>query len=123
MEGNLTLLVAGVAAAAILFIAVGIAMSGGGSGINARLERYASTKPDKAEAAASGEGGLQAALQSSQAMAQLNKVVEQRDFGANLAREIARADLKLKVSEYLVIWAGLTVGIPALMFFLSFVFP
>ena len=40
-------------------------------------------------------------------MAQLNKVVEQRDFGANLAREIARADLRLKPSEYLVIWAAL----------------
>jgi len=65
---NLTLLVAGVAAAAILFIAIGIAMSGGGSGINARLERYASTKPDKPEASASGESGLQAALNSSQAM-------------------------------------------------------
>ena len=39
-------------------------------------------------------------------MAQLNKVVEQRDFGANLAREIARADLRLKVSEYLMIWVG-----------------
>ena len=44
---------------------------------------------------------------------QLNKVVEQRDFGANLAREIARADLRLKVSEYLVIWVGTTVGLPS----------
>jgi tight adherence protein B len=119
----MTLLVAGVAAAAILFIAIGIAMSGGGSGINARLERYASTKPDKPESAASGEGGLQAAIASSQALNQLNKVVEQRDFGANLAREIARADLRLKVSEYLVIWAGCTLGIPVLMWVLSFVFP
>ncbi len=68
----------------------------------------------------SGEGGLGAALQSSQALAQLNKVVENRDFGANLAREIARADLKLKPSEYLMIWAGLTVGIPVAMWLLSF---
>ena len=43
---NMTLLIAGIAALAILLIAVGIAMSGGGSGINARLERYASNKPD-----------------------------------------------------------------------------
>jgi tight adherence protein B len=55
-------------------------------------------------------------------MAQLNKVVEQRDFGANLAREIARADLKLKPSEYILIWAGLTVGIPVVMWALSFLF-
>ena len=45
-------------------------------------------------------------------LAQLNKVVEQRDFGANLARDIARADLKLKVSEFLAIWAASIVGIP-----------
>jgi tight adherence protein B len=117
---NLTLLVAGVAALAILFIAVGISMSGGGSGINARLERYASGKSDAPVAAGSGEGGLGAALQSSQALAQLNRVVEQRDFGANLSRELARADLKLKPSEYLMIWVGTTVGIPVVMWLLSF---
>jgi tight adherence protein B len=119
----MTIAIAGVAALAILLIAVGIAMSGGGSGINARLERYASTKPDKPVASSSGEGGLGAALQSSQALAQLNKVVEQRDFGANLARELARADLRLKPSEYLMIWVGTTLGVPAVMFLLSFVLP
>jgi tight adherence protein B len=56
-------------------------------------------------------------------MTQLNKVVEQRDFGANLAREIARADLKLKPSEYLVIWAGSTVGVPLAMVMFSVVMP
>jgi tight adherence protein B len=119
----MTLLIAGVAALAILLIAVGIAMSGSGSGINQRLERYASTKPDTPVATSTGEGGLSAALQSSQALTQLNKVVEQRDFGANLAREIARADLKLKPSEYLVIWVGTTIGIPLIMMALSIVLP
>ncbi len=121
MDSNLTLLVAGIAALAILFIAVGISMAGSGSGINARLERYASGKPEAPVATGSGDGGLGAALQSSQALAQLNKVVEQRDFGANLSRELARADLKLKPSEYLMIWAGTTVGIPVVMWLLSFV--
>ena len=119
---TMTIAIAAVAALAILLIAVGVAMSGGGSGVNARLERYASTKPDK-PAAGTGSGGLTEALQSSQAMAQLNKVVEQRDFGANLAREIARADLRLKVSEYLVIWAASTVGVPLLMIVLSLGLP
>src|SRR3954469_5745491 len=119
----MTLAIAGVAALAILLIAVGIAMSGSGSGINARLERYASTKPEAAATPASSEGGLAAALQSSQAMAQLNKVVEQRDFGTNLARELARADLRLKPSEYLAIWAASTVGVPIIMLMLSIVFP
>jgi tight adherence protein B len=121
---TMTLAIAGIAALAIVMIAVGIAMSGSGSGINARLERYASGKPETPVAgAASGETGLAAALQSSQALAQLNKVVEQRDFGANLARELARADLRLKPSEYLMIWAGTTLGVPFLMLVLSVVFP
>ena len=119
-----TLLIAGVAAVAILVIAVGVAMSGGGSGVNARLERYASGTPGKAGRGRSPGGQRpRAALQSSQALAQLNKVVEQRDFGANLAREIARADLRLKVSEYLVIWAAVTIGVPVGMVIFSVVFP
>ena len=121
---TMTLAIAGIAALAILLIAVGIAMSGGGSGINARLERYASAKPEPVTTSnASSDGGFGAALQSSQALVQLNKVVEQRDFGANLARELARADLRLKPSEYLMIWVGTTLGIPAVMFLLSFVLP
>ncbi len=118
---TMTIAIAGVAALAILLIAAGIAMSGGGSGVNARLERYASGR--KEPEAASGQVGLAEALQSSQAMAQLNKIVEQRDFGANLAREIARADLRLKVSEYLFLWAGTTVGLPILMILLSVAVP
>jgi tight adherence protein B len=58
-------------------------------------------------------------LTQSAAMANFNRVVEARDFGANLAREIARADLKLKVSEFLGIWAGSTIGVPLVMLFLS----
>jgi tight adherence protein B len=113
----MTIAVAGAAAMAILLIAAGIATSGGGSGINVRLERYASGKIDAKSAA--GAQNLGEMLTQSAAMAQFNKVVEARDFGANLAREIARADLKLKVSEYLAIWAGSTIGVPLIMIFLS----
>jgi tight adherence protein B len=119
---SMTILVAGIAALAILVIAVGIAMSGSGSGVNARLQRYASTREEKPEGDKQN-ASFAAALQSSQAMANLNKVVEQRDFGANLAREIARADLRLKVSEYLMIWAACIVGVPLLMLVLSVVLP
>jgi tight adherence protein B len=119
----MTLVIAAIAALAILLIAVGIAMSSSGSGINARLERYASGRPDKAAKSSGESQNLAAAIQSSATMAQLNKVVEQRDFGANLAREIARADLQLKVSEYLLLWAGVTVGVPIVMLAFSAVFP
>ncbi len=100
----LTIVIAAIAALAILLIAVGISSSGHGTGVSARLERYASGKDEtkKPESAAS----LGDLISQSAAISQLNKAVEGRDFGANLARDLARADLKLKVSEYLFIWVG-----------------
>jgi tight adherence protein B len=106
-----------------MLIALGVATSGGGSGISARLERYASGREGQAKAAASGQGGIADLLAQSATMAQLNRVVEQRNFGANLARDIARADLKLKVSEYLGIWAASTVGVPLIFLAFSIVLP
>ncbi|MBF8290967.1 MAG: hypothetical protein HW391_1935, partial [Chloroflexi bacterium] len=117
---SLTIAAAGLAAVAILLIAVGIASAGSNSGVTARLERYTSgdadSKKEKPE-------GLAELIAQSTAMASLNRVVEQRDFGANLARELARADLKLKVSEYLGIWAAATVGTPLLFFVIGFAVP
>jgi tight adherence protein B len=117
----MTLAVAAVAAGAIFLIAIGIATSGSGSAVSTRLERYASGRDGAA--AATGSGGLSEMISSSVALAQLNRVVERRDFGANLAREIARADLKIKVSEYLAIWAGAIVGLPLLFVVLSLGLP
>ena len=114
----MTLGVAGIAALAILLIAVGVASSGG-SGISDRLERYASGRNETKKAAKGTQGPIGDLIAQSQALATLNKAVEKRDFGANLARDIARADLKLKPSEFLMIWAGSTVGIPVVMLVLS----
>jgi tight adherence protein B len=116
-----SLIVAIVAAGAVILIALGLATSGGGSGVSARLERYAAGKPDAK--AAAGTGGLAEMINQSVAIANLNRVVEQRDFGANLARDIARADLHLKISEYFMIWVGTTLGVPAVMLAASLVLP
>ena len=116
----LTLIVAAIAAAAIFLIAIGIATSGSGSAVSNRLERYASGKDPTANAAG---GGIAEMISQSVALASLNRVVEQRDFGANLARDIARADLKLKPSEFLMIWGGAIIGVPVLMFIFSFFSP
>jgi tight adherence protein B len=110
------LLIAGLAAVAVIVIALGIAMSGR-SGISDRLERYAAAP--SAAAASGGSGGVAELIAQSQALASLNKAVEGRDFWANIARDIARADLHLKPSEFLAIWAGSIVGVPLLMVFLS----
>jgi tight adherence protein B len=122
MENPMTLAVAGVAAAAIFLIAIGIATSGSGSGVSARLERYASAR-QSGKPESTGQGGLADLLAQSVALAQLNKVVEQRDFGANLARDIARADLKLKPSEFLAIWGASIVGLPFLFVVFSLGLP
>jgi tight adherence protein B len=118
----LTIIIAAVAALAIFLIAVGLASSGGGTGVTARLERYASGRGEqkKAEAANASLGDL---ISQSAAIAQLNKVVEQRDFGANLSRDLARADLKLKVSEFLFIWGATIVGVPVALYLVGFVLP
>src|SRR6476661_10037701 len=117
----MTLAVAGIAALAIILIAFGIASSGS-SGISDRLERYASGRGDGGKATTQSQGPITDLIQQSQALANLNKVVEGRDFGANLAREIARADLRLKPSEFLFIWAGSIIGIPVLMIIFGFFF-
>jgi tight adherence protein B len=117
----MTLAVAGVAALAIFLIAMGIATSGSGSGVSARLERYAAGR--ESGAVATGQGGISEIIAQSVALAQLNRVVEGRDFGANLARDIARADLRLKPSEFLAIWAGAIVGLPFLFIVLSLGLP
>ncbi|TME10352.1 MAG: secretion system protein [Chloroflexi bacterium] len=113
-----TLVVAALAAGSIVLIALGIALSGSGGVTLERLERYAAgAKPD----AASGGQGVSELIAKSAALAQLNKVVEKRDFGANLLRDLGAADLKLKPSEYLGIWAGTTIGLPVVLFLLGFV--
>ncbi len=115
-----TIIVAALAAGAIVLIALGIALSGSGGVTLERLERYAAgAKPDSA----SGGQGVAELIQKSAALAQLNKVVERRDFGANLLRDLGAADLKLKPSEYLGIWLGLIVGVPVVMFLVGFVVP
>src|SRR3954447_12279803 len=114
----MALVIAGVAALAIILIAVGIATSGG-SGVSDRLARYASKPEPESVKGAGGQGGVAELIAQSQTLASLNRVVEQRDFGANLARDIARADLKLKPSEFLHIWLGTVIGVPLVMLLLS----
>jgi tight adherence protein B len=116
-----TLVVAGLAAGAIILIALGISMAGTGGVTLERLERYAAGQ--KPEGGQEGGGGIAELVQRSAALAQLNKVVEKRDFGANLLRDLGAADLKLKPSEFLAIWAGVAFGVPIVLFLLGFVLP
>src|SRR4051812_968374 len=110
--------VATVAALAIILLTFAISSSRGSS-IGDRLERYASTTNPDARKAVAGQGGVAELIAQSEALNSLNRVVEARDFGANLARDLARADLRLKPSEFLMIWGGAIIGIPVVMFAFS----
>ena len=87
-----TILVAAAAALAILLIAAGIATSGRGSAVTERLERYASGRQEAPKPESTGQGPISDLIAQSSAVAALNRVVEQRDFGANISRELAQAD-------------------------------
>ena len=110
----ITIIVAAIAAVGVLLIFVSLA---GGSDVNARLERYASAAP--AERAATSRRDLSELISTSAALASFNRVVEKRDWGTNMATELARADLALKPSEFLAIRIGAMVGIPLAMIILS----
>jgi tight adherence protein B len=110
----LTLVVAAVAAVGVLLVFISLA---GGSDVNARLERYAS--PEPVERTKEGKRDLGERLAASSALASFNRVVDKRDWGSDTARELARADLALKPSEFLAIRLLALFGIPLTMFLLS----
>lgn len=114
MQGMLPFIIAGVAALAILVIAVGIAMTGGGA-MSARLERYAAGR--EPSAAAEKEAGQSAVVTS------LSRVMERQDMGARMATDLARADLTMKPAEFVLFWAMTPVFFVFMAFVLGVIFP
>ena len=108
----------------VMLFFLGLASSGQGGGISARLERYAAGKTETSGPAtpAQPSASFGDILGQSVALARLNRVVEQRDFGAKHARDIARADLKLKPGEFMAIWAAAVLAVPMIFLMLSVVF-
>jgi tight adherence protein B len=111
----ITLGIAALAALGVLLIFISLA---GGSDVDERLERYAAAAP-RATKQGQARRDLGEMLAGSAALASVNRIVERRDWGSNLARELARADVALKPTEYVAIRLGATVGIPLAMFLLS----
>src|SRR5688572_23258995 len=97
MTGMLPFLIAGLAALAVIVIAIGIAMSTGGGSVASRLERYASGRAD------AGSGDV---AQESMVVAGLSRVIERQDLATRLSIDLARADLKMKPAEFLLAWAA-----------------
>jgi tight adherence protein B len=115
------LLAAAILAVGIVLIFVAIAGSRS-SVVTGRLARYVSSGQEQPDAEAAAEGWAQS-LAANPALLAINRSLERRDFGSQIAADLARADLKLRVSEYLALWAASTVGVPVLMLLLSTIFP
>ncbi|MEZ0241313.1 MAG: type II secretion system F family protein [Chloroflexota bacterium] len=116
-----SLIVASAAALSVILIAFGVALASRNSGSVERLQRYAGGGRVASETAR-GES-ITDLLAQSAVLANLNRAVERRDFGANLLRDLGAADISLKTSEYLAIWAGSTIGLPAFLFLMGFLVP
>jgi len=113
MEGVLPFVIAGIAALAVLVIAVGIAMSGGGA-MSARLERYAAGREPSADAKDPSESAV---------VSSLARVMARQDVGARLATDLARADLKMKPAEFILFWAMTPIFFVFLAFIFGFILP
>ncbi|MDP9269428.1 MAG: type II secretion system F family protein [Chloroflexota bacterium] len=110
----LPFVIAGLAAGAVLLIALGISMSGGGSGVASRLERYASARGEGAD---DDDRDKDSAI-----LAGLSRVIEGQDLATRLSTDLARADLKLRPAEFIALWIAspfvfLVFGILAGFFF------
>jgi tight adherence protein B len=113
MTGMLPFLIAGLAALAVVVIAIGIAMSAGGGAVASRLERYASGRDEARDGAA----------QESVVVAGLSRVIERQDLATRLSIDLARADLKMKPAEFLLAWAATPFVFAAFAFLVGFIFP
>jgi tight adherence protein B len=116
------ILVGALAAAGVLLVMFAIAQALMAGDIETRVERYASRRPGDPEPR-NDPFDLSTAVSASRAFASVDRAIERRNFGANLAREIARADLRLKVGEFLLISAAIALAVPAIMLLLSSFFP
>jgi tight adherence protein B len=114
---------AALAAIAIVLVAYALASAGSG-GVAARIERYASPgRRQKEQSAPEGKASLSEIYAQSIALTQINKAVERRSFGATMARDLARADLRLRASEYMAIMVGCAIAIPLALTLLGRVLP
>ena len=113
-------LVAIMAAAAVLLLVFGL-FGGRRVSPTERIEQVAiaATEARNPEAAAANRKTLRSRFFSGRAAAGVDRAVVGRDWGTDMARELARADLQLRPSEYLAIRIGAILGAPAVIFLLG----
>jgi tight adherence protein B len=114
-----SLLVAIIAAVSVLLLFFGIF---GGRRVSPmeRIDEVARSSVEAAKGQKDTEKrSLRAAVFGSRTAAGVDRVVERGDWGSNLARELARADLTLRPSEYIAMRVAAVVGAPVVVFLLG----
>jgi len=111
-------LVAIMAAAAVLLLFIGVF---GGRRVSPtdRIEQVAVAATEARDRGASNKKSLRQRLFSGRTAAAADRAVAQRDWGTSMARDLARADLQLRPSEYLAIRVGAIVGAPLVVYLLG----
>jgi tight adherence protein B len=107
------LLVAGLAATSIVVLAIGFARAGSRDTVSSRLERYASS----GAASTTMDGG------ESAMGAAFSRALERQDLAQRLSTDLARADLKMRPSEFISVWVAAPLLAVAFAFALGTVFP
>jgi tight adherence protein B len=112
MDNLVLIIVAAVAAAGVFLVAMGLAGVAGGSAANDRITRYAYRERFGADAGGDADSTTAA-----------DRLAERGPIEQWVSAELARADVSLRVGEYLLLWAISIVGIPALFLAGSLIFP
>lgn len=116
MTSMLPFIIAGLAAMAVLIISIGIAMSSGGGAMASRLERYAAGREPGGSASADSAN-------ESVVVAGLSRVIERQDLATRLSTDLARADLKMKPAEFILVWALTPFLFVAAAYIIGFILP
>ncbi len=113
-------LVAIMAAAAVLLLFFGV-FGGRRVSPTERIEQVAiaATEARKRDESAADKKSLRSRLFGGRAAAGVDRAVSQRDWGSTMARDLARADLQLRPSEYLAIRIAAVIGAPVVLFLLG----
>jgi tight adherence protein B len=113
-------LVALLAAAAVLLLFFGL-FGGRRVSPTERIEQVAVAATEARNRDGNGAKGktLRSRLFGGRAAVAADRAVAQRDWGASMARELARADLQLRPSEYLAIRVAAVVGAPLVVYLLG----
>lgn len=110
MSPGIILIVGGVLAFIMLIVGIVISTRSEEAAVEERMGRY--TTPEEREE-------MKERAKSTPVADWLNKRVEKSSYGNNLSRDLARADIKLKPSEYIALNVIVSMGAAALLWAIS----